>query len=823
MTDRFDADLTEIVAGRHLWMAEIPWLPDVLGSGRHASIGGNPLTEIFGAQIALLRAFSSSAPAGSVLQLRFLREESNRRIAIHLVGCGPTAAHATRLADIVGALFPSEYPLLGVKSSAITSLIRPFPLEGLSADQFSEVRRAIESTDPASEAFPAGANLRDPVVLPWAWSAQALLSSLALLRNQPPGTILGVHVEPARISSETIDFLQDEANRFRSLLGDDENPLLVTALAAYRRWLRELPRGALSLRVFLGSPLPLAHGLAEAIGVDLTRTWEAGGPNSLTGSFSIARPSSETEVDSCIQLIEECRASRWGGPTDPGISELQFLFDPHEANTAFRLPVTRPGGIAGVATGRIASLPRGRDAATAHGGDLFVGQSSTDEPYALSESDLRRHVLVAGVPGSGKSTTVRRILNELTERGIPWLVVDPAKSDYTELAASGAEIVRLDPEVPAFNPLTVPEGSTPAEHGSRVLAAFDAAFGFSTWWPAGWILLGRALFDAYESAPGGKPTMRSLYSATADLLRRAGYRGEGADNIKAALLGRIEFLAFGPIGVSLMADPHGGVDWARLTSRPTVIELRRFTGPQERTLIFALLLAGLVSYRESHPIDRLGHVTVLEEAHRVIGGGETVNSQGVQLFADAIAELRGSGEGFIIVDQAPSLLHPSVMKMTSTKLAHRLVDVDERSKFGEAMLLDPNQLEDLARLSEGRLVAYSSGAAQPVLVQVTPLPLVQHDAKARRSLIDDPQMEPLWCQGCPWPCQGLGGLKHVAQLVTHPSSPSIIDSALRLTGGNRAEAWCASALILASQLASKPAALRDALNTMRTEVLDSHV
>jgi len=56
-------------------------------------------------------------------------------------------------------------------------------------------------------------------------------------------------------------------------------------------------------------------------------------------------------------------------------------------------------------------------------------------PLALPLDSLNRHVFVSGATGSGKSQTVRALLEAATGAGIPWLVVEPAKAEYRLMAA----------------------------------------------------------------------------------------------------------------------------------------------------------------------------------------------------------------------------------------------------------------------------------------------------------------------------------------------------------------------------------------------------
>lgn len=55
----------------------------------------------------------------------------------------------------------------------------------------------------------------------------------------------------------------------------------------------------------------------------------------------------------------------------------------------------------------------------------------------LAARDLNKHVFVTGVTGSGKTNTC---LNLLLESGLPFLVIEPAKTEYRELARSLANV-----------------------------------------------------------------------------------------------------------------------------------------------------------------------------------------------------------------------------------------------------------------------------------------------------------------------------------------------------------------------------------------------
>ena len=84
-----------------------------------------------------------------------------------------------------------------------------------------------------------------------------------------------------------------------------------------------------------------------------------------------------------------------------------------------------------------------------------------------------------------------------------------------------------------------------------------------------------------------------------------------------------------------------------------------------------------------------------------------------QYISRMLAELRALGEGIVIADQLPSAVAPEVVKNTGTKLAGRLVALDDREFLGGTMLLGPAQIEEMARLSVGEAYIYHEDLYAP--------------------------------------------------------------------------------------------------------------
>jgi hypothetical protein len=137
----------------------------------------------------------------------------------------------------------------------------------------------------------------------------------------------------------------------------------------------------------------------------------------------------------------------------------------------------------------------------------------------------------------------------------------------------------------------------------------------------------------------------------------------------------------------------------------------------------------------------LQHITVLEEAHNLLKRTSTEQSsesanllgKSVEMLANAIAEMRTYGEGFIIADQSPGLLDMSVIRNTNTKIILRLPDQSDRELVGKSAGLNNDQITELAKLQQGVAAIYQNDWIQPVLCKIdyfqTPDTLYQYENK----------------------------------------------------------------------------------------------
>jgi hypothetical protein len=762
----------------------IPYLPDLLAEGEGYSTIGDPVAEAYSRQVALLRALSAFPAGRCGVQIRFIGSPQNEdelggSIAIAILGFGYTADVAIQLLEFLLHARPPEIPMeLMDGEDELQVWLDPLSGTDVGATNFAEIRRVATRIDEPwgqSKVLP-----EELVVLPWKWSPFNLTHSLDVLRAQRGTSVLAVHVEP-RQPGEAVYQLLDDCGRFLVTRSQQvaNAGLIDLGVSLCQRRMQTLRDAALHVRVFVASKQPLLAGTAEYLGADLTRSTDELGV--LPQTFQVVRPSTSEERASAEAMLRKLSSPQWGVEKldNRALAELLFLFDPLEANAAFRLPVTPRGGLPGITT-KLAEVPQGKavrhedpDEAPWEEGDpgtrrstVMLGRGPSAGDFGFQLKDFNEHLLVAGVPGTGKSTTIRTMLTRLWfEQGIPFLVIDPAKTDYSSLSGI-ARVFRPVLDRVAFNPLAVTPGSSISGHAGRLLAAFDVAFRFGQVFPLARPLLGLALRAAYARCSSGDravagtrwPTIADLYREVRTVIAEEGFAAEAASNLQGSLLSRIEFLIDGGLGVSIAGGPADSIDWPSLMTQNSVIELRAYSSPEERDLLFGLLFTGLVGYRESHVgTGRLLHVTVLEEAHRLLRASDS-DSFGTRLFADAIAELRSVGEGFLVVDQAPSSLIPEVSKNSGTKIAHRLLDKNERDFMGDSMVLSEGQKADLARLPRGRAFVLGGSLTQAVVVDVAPKEPEEGGEKPATSFVPNGTVSRPWCHYCPEPCRGSRGL-----------------------------------------------------------------
>lgn len=402
----------------------------------------------------------------------------------------------------------------------------------------------------------------------------------------------------------------------------------------------------------------------------------------------------------------------------------------------------------------------GHDDALELGHMMREGSPLEERRVSLDRRELNKHVFIAGTTGSGKTTTCHRLLasSAANKRPLPFLVVEPAKTEYRALLADPLFADTLvftvgnERGVPfRFNPFEfLPEESL-SGHVDLLKACFMASFDMEAAIPN---LLEEGLYRAYEVYGwdfrddsnrflkdrkeawhcGGRyfPTISSYIDIVLKLVDEKGFDERLRNEYKGSIRARLDSLRAGAKG--LMLDTPLSVDFMELLDRKVILELEGLKSGEDKSFLMGLVLGRMVEalkIRHAREAD-FRHITLVEEAHRLLTRpmpGDSPNRKlGVETFSDLLAEVRKYGESLIIVDQIPGKLAPEVLKNTNTKIIHKLFARDDKDVVGDTMALSDKQRAYLSHLAPGEAIMFSQGWKKPVDVQIERLSVGTDDA-----------------------------------------------------------------------------------------------
>lgn len=452
------------------------------------------------------------------------------------------------------------------------------------------------------------------------------------------------------------------------------------------------------------------------------------------------------------------------------LARLHRLFTVEEVKACFRVVVPDPVVV-------FSGIPKETDLKSNESDKSILLGWQAGKPKNQAQAPLKslnKHVFICGVPGSGKTTAVLNLLFQLwTEHGIPFLVIEPAKTEYRSMLKCTYDEAALskdnDPTTHAyikaryvpdaiakmqadlqifslgnervcpfrFNPFAFYGKTTLDEHISTLEACFRGAM--PLWGPLP-ALLAEAIEQVYalfgwqpqDTAEDGLnqgrefPNMQDLYDAITAILDTKQYPSDVAGNIKTALEVRIGGLLRRSVG-SMLNTRTSVPEIGSLMERPVILEMDSLN-EEQANLMTMFILATLRQYtritRKSGSL--LKHVVVIEEAHNIVGtdakgsaeeGASNPKAEATKYIVRMLAEMRALGQGIIIADQLPSAVSSEVIKNTNVKLAHRTVSGDDREILQQSMLLTGTQSEELARANPGDAYLFMEGTYKPVRIK----------------------------------------------------------------------------------------------------------
>ena len=366
-----------------------------------------------------------------------------------------------------------------------------------------------------------------------------------------------------------------------------------------------------------------------------------------------------------------------------------------------------------------------------HLGDIYK------DKVRLRLSDLSKHSLVVGTTGSGKSNTLYLMLSEMAKQGIHFLVIEPAKGEYKEIFGTANEIGNVSvygtnprmTELLTINPFVFPTEIDVYEHIDSLVEIFNACWPMYAAMPQ---VLKHAIIEAYKACGWDMdnsyntysifPTVGDVLYSLREYMNSSEYSSDTKGDYKGSLETRLQSLCDGTLGRIFRGKP---ISDEILFNKNTIVDLSRVQSSEMKSLLMGILLMKLNEYRlsENNSMNQeLRHVTILEEAHHLLKKTSTEQSSessnvagmAIERISNSMAEMRTYGEGFIIVDQSPSMLDTSTIRNTNTKIIMSLPEKGDRDIAGKSIGLDDSHLNEISRLKTGEAIVFQNGWEEPV-------------------------------------------------------------------------------------------------------------
>lgn len=372
-------------------------------------------------------------------------------------------------------------------------------------------------------------------------------------------------------------------------------------------------------------------------------------------------------------------------------------------------------------------------------GKIYHMGSVENTKVNLDKKSLAMHTFITGSTGTGKSNTIYKMLNELNNEGVKFLVVEPAKGEYKYIFGhrNDVNVFGTNPyqtKLLKINPFKFSKTIHVLEHIDRLIEIFNVCWPMYAAMPA---VLKEAVEKSYEDAGWDLdrsinrynenlyPTFNDVLINLSSVINNSAFSDELKGNYIGSLVTRVKSLTNGINGRIFSGDE---LDNELLFNSNTIIDLSRVGAMETKAMVMGIIIMRLQEFRmnEGGMNKELKHVTVLEEAHNIFkrtsteqsSEGSNLTGKSVEMIANSIAEMRTYGEGFIIADQSPGMIDMSAIRNTNTKIILRLPEYEDRRLVGKAAGLSDEQIEEISKLETGVATVYQNNWIEAVLCKI---------------------------------------------------------------------------------------------------------
>ncbi|MFX1258944.1 MAG: ATP-binding protein [Promethearchaeota archaeon] len=360
--------------------------------------------------------------------------------------------------------------------------------------------------------------------------------------------------------------------------------------------------------------------------------------------------------------------------------------------------------------------------------------SSKYDDFYIDLDDLTRHCLIMGSTGSGKTNTIVNILLAARNKKekIPFLIIEPIKKEFRhllnyiedlEIYTTGSKINPLN-----LNLFEVPPFLSYNQWINELLEILSDTFYI---WDSLRRVISNNLNEIYqingwtEERRGRTPTLEEFIKYSKLKINCTSYNLRVRENHLGGFENRFGSLIKGARALTfnvLTSRPS----FEDLLKKPIVIELDGLRNDDERALVFNFLIKKLYLYQQHFGFsEHLRHLTVIEEAHRLLSSNFrtnesqdlTISMKAQESFSDILAEIRTYGEGIIISEQKPYQLNKVAITNTNTKICLKLPSRHQIEPIKDSLGLLYEHIPFITRFKPGECVIRDDRLDTPFLVQ----------------------------------------------------------------------------------------------------------
>ena len=417
---------------------------------------------------------------------------------------------------------------------------------------------------------------------------------------------------------------------------------------------------------------------------------------------------------------------------------LPFLVTAEEASVFFRLPYNNDN-ISAIKTNYRKHSFEALSKEVTNNDNISLGRLAENHNITIGVTDkaLTQHMMIVGTPGFGKTTFSINLLLQFYDRDIPFLAIEPTKTEYRALIDRIDNLQIFTPgnnDVSPFiiNPFIPPKGIRLEQYKPALFNAFTSAFDMQ---PPLDILFKESIKSCYTlngwkdySKYGDEDVnifgLHEFVMIFKSKISEKHYETRVRNNIESAGVLRLMSIIEQN---SNIYDNINTVPIEDLLTKPTVLELNAIGSDSDKSLLMAFVLVNTCLYTQfnSPKNGTLQNVVLIDEAHVLLADGNQgysefgsthQNNKTKDTLQKMIAEIRAYGTSMILADQTPSNFGNNIRANTNVKVAFHLLEHSEKKLIADSINLSDPDINNLSRIKEGEAYVHYDKMALPHLI-----------------------------------------------------------------------------------------------------------